>query len=133
MGSPHMTLTADTADCQYYTKSIHVILARDGGPCLLSDPNSAKKVVGPACTDNFQIIPFSFLGKTWHSVEQCYQTQKFPEGSESRGKLENCAPLPGENGSLYGHRVWRLGQTLRGMVLDWENLKKELLETGDLE
>jgi len=58
-----------------------------GGPCLLLDPNSAKKVVGPACTDNFQIIPFSFLGKTWHSVEQCYQAQKFPEGSDSRGKL----------------------------------------------
>ena len=53
---------------------------------------------------------------------------------------------------MYGHRVWRLGQRLRGMVLEWENLKvetmflvnaakynsnpdlqKELLETGDLE
>ena len=53
---------------------------------------------------------------------------------------------------MYGHRVWRLGQRLRGMVLDWENLKvemmflvnaakyssnpdlqKDLLETGELE
>ena len=53
---------------------------------------------------------------------------------------------------MYGHRVWRLGQRLNGMVLGWDNLKvermflvnaakyscnpdlqKDLLETGDLE
>ena len=53
---------------------------------------------------------------------------------------------------MYGHRVWRLGQRLTGMVLGWENIKvemmflvnaakyssnpdlqKDLLETGDLE
>merc|ERR1711953_650667 len=132
----------------------NIILTRSrmGGPCLLSNSNSARKVLGPACTDNFQIIPFSYLGKTWYSVEQCYQAQKFPEGSESREKLEKCAPLPDENGSVYGHRVWRLGQRLRGMVLAWEDnkvetmflvnaakynsnpeLQKDLLETGDLE
>ena len=60
--------------------------------------------------------------------------------------------MPDENGSVYGHRVWRLGQRLRGMVLAWEDnkvetmflvnaakynsnpeLQKDLLETGDLE
>ena len=53
---------------------------------------------------------------------------------------------------MYGHRVWRLGQRLTGMILGWENIKvemmflvnaakytsnpdlqKDLLETGDLE
>jgi len=123
-----------------------------GGPCLVSDSPAKKRVLGPTCTDNFQIIPFSFQGRVWHSVEQCYQAQKFPEGSDSRAKVENCVPLPSENGSMYGNRVWRLGQRLTGMILGWEDkkvemmflvnaakynsnpdLQKELLETGEKE
>ena len=77
---------------------------------------------------------------------------KYPEGSDSREKLESCQPLPAETGSMYGHRVWRLGQRLSGIVLDWEkkkveimflvnaakyisnpDLQRELLDTGDQE
>merc|ERR1711953_218020 len=67
-----------------------------GGPCLLSGPGAARKVLGPACTDNFQIVAFTFQGRSWHSVEQCYQAMKYPEGSDSREKLESCQPLPAE-------------------------------------
>jgi len=28
---------------------------------------------------------------------------------------------------VYGNRVWRLGQTLNGMVLGWENIKVETM------
>merc|ERR1712154_66597 len=80
-----------------------------GGPCLLSDPPSNKRVLAPTCTDNFQILPFSFQGRIWHSVEQCYQAQKFAEGSDSRAKVENCVPFPSENGSMYGNGDWREG------------------------
>merc|ERR1712183_446025 len=123
MGSTLLTLTADTADCQYK------ILARQDGRSLfvIRLELGQKKVLGPACTDNFQIIPFTFLGTSWYSVEQCYQAQKFPEGSESREKVEKCAPLPDENGSMYGHRVWRLGQRLNGMVLGWDDMKVEMM------
>jgi hypothetical protein len=27
----------------------------------------------PACTDNFQVMTFTFDGKEWQSCEQCYQ------------------------------------------------------------
>jgi hypothetical protein len=33
-----------------------------GGPCTLQ-----SGAVAPACTDNFQVIPFTFDGKEWQS------------------------------------------------------------------
>ena len=39
-----------------------------GGPCTLGSTATA-----PACTDNFQVAPFTYNGKLWQSVEQCYQ------------------------------------------------------------
>jgi hypothetical protein len=39
-----------------------------GGPCVLESGADA-----PACTDNFQVMPFTFNGQEWQSCEQCYQ------------------------------------------------------------
>jgi hypothetical protein len=39
--------------------------------------------LGPECTDNFQVIAsrFSYQNLDWYSVEQAFQSLKFPMGS----------------------------------------------------
>ena len=66
--STHSQPSSDSVTCQ-----LLFVKTEMGGPCLLSGPGAARKVLGPACTDNFQIVAFTFQGRSWHSVEQCYQ------------------------------------------------------------
>ncbi len=99
-----------------------------GGPCYIVHDH--KKVLGPAATDNFQIISFKFPpqdGPTWHSAEQCYQAQKYAgSDSEVYSKIQSCQPIPGESDWQYGMRVWSLGQ--RGTPRpDWESIKVEIM------
>ena len=111
-----------------------------GGPCFkiiqttsLDDSSKAsrqKKVLGPACTDNFQIIKFSYLGQEWWSAEQCYQALKF--SGDMREKIQQTLPHAGETGSSYGMRVWSLGQKGRNMVLGWEEKKLEVMFSVNL-
>ena len=103
-----------------------------GGPCFKVIPDTSntqagrqRKVLGPACTDNFQIVRFTFLGQEWWSVEQCYQANKFR--GEMRDKIQQTLPHAGETGSSYGMRVWSLGQRGRNMVLEWEKKKLEVM------
>ena len=106
-----------------------------GGPCFKiiqtrswdesSKASRQQKVPGPACTDNFQIIKFSYLGLEWWSVEQCYQALKF--SGDMRETIQQTLPHAGETGSSYGMRVWSLGQKGRNMVLEWEEKKLEVM------
>jgi predicted NAD-dependent protein-ADP-ribosyltransferase YbiA (DUF1768 family) len=106
-----------------------------GGPCFKVIPapsldgssttNRQKKVLGPACTDNFQIMKFTHHGQDWWSVEQCYQALKF--SGDMRETIQQTLPHAGETGSSYGMRVWRLGQRGRDMVLVWEEKKLEVM------
>eukprot|EP00092_Neocalanus_flemingeri_P050433 GFUD01058298.1.p1 GENE.GFUD01058298.1~~GFUD01058298.1.p1 ORF type:complete len:179 (+),score=52.10 GFUD01058298.1:82-618(+) len=111
-----------------------------GGPCFKVSPapsldgsnksSRQKKVLGPACTDNFQIKQFSHQGQDWCSVEQCYQALKFK--GDTREIIQKTVPRAGETGSSYGMRVWRLGQIGREMVLDWEETKVEVMFFANL-
>ena len=81
-----------------------------GGPCFKiiqtrswdesSKASRQQKVPGPACTDNFQIIKFSYLGLEWWSVEQCYQALKF--SGDMRETIQQTLPHAEETGSIYG-------------------------------
>ena len=84
-----------------------------------------KKILGPPCTDNFQIIRFEYLGKEWWSVEQCYQALKF--SGDMKDQIWKATPFAGESKSAYGMRVWSMGQRGRNMVLDWENKKLQVM------
>ena len=98
-----------------------------GGPCYFITPSGKKPA--PACTDNFQISIFEYplgSGELWHSVEQCYQGQKFPTGP-GRVALRNATPLPGESDHSHGYRVWDLGQKFRKIRADWDSKKVEVM------
>ena len=111
-----------------------------GGPCFKVIPATSldgsdktgrkKKVLGPSCTDNFQIKQFTHLGQNWCSVEQCYQALKFSGGT--RETIQQAVPHAGESGSSYGMRVWRMGQVGRNMVSDWEEKKVEVMFFANL-
>jgi len=111
-----------------------------GGPCfkVLPSPVSLsgikttrhKKVLGPACTDNFQLKQFSHLGQEWWSVEQSYQALKFT--GNMKESIQQAVPFAKETGAAHGMRVWRLGQRGRDMVLDWEERKVEVMFLANL-
>ena len=86
-----------------------------GGPCRVKKPvpnqNTVEYVTGPACTDNFQIIKFSFEGVTYYSAEQCFQALKFQAKSSVQVKIQNAVPKDKERDGAYGMRVWGLGQS----------------------
>jgi predicted NAD-dependent protein-ADP-ribosyltransferase YbiA (DUF1768 family) len=92
-----------------------------GGPCYLlrdGEQTGHGGARGPACTDNFQIIPFAFDGDTWYSVEQCYQGMKYLE--EGRRIVCDMAPYPEEKSRSYGLRVWKAGQPgVLGDHIEW--------------
>ena len=57
-----------------------------GGPCLQyvrSPHGEHEQRLCPPCTNNFQVVPggFEYDGITWHSVEQAFQSLKFPRGA----------------------------------------------------
>lgn len=94
-----------------------------GGPCYLVDSQTKQKSQGPACTDNFQYIPFQYAGKLWHSVEQAFQAQKFtnPEHQEIiRNTLKTSASM---SDSEHGNLVWQQGRRVGMMRADWDKVK----------
>ena len=126
-----------------------------GGPCFLvtksaSNPQGYSKSIGPACTDNFQVIPFDYEDRRWHSVEQCYQAMKSTD-TDSVERINQIVPYANESDKAYGQRVWREGQTVKGKRLGWDDglgvrmmfdinwekyrqhaaLQEQLLATGD--
>ena len=127
-----------------------------GGPCFLVTKSPAHaqgyvKKEGPPCTDNFQVMPFEYMDRQWHSVEQCYQAMKYTS-EETIKRINATVPFHGESDAKYGQRVWRIGQTGKGKRLGWDDglgvrimfqinwekyhqneaLQEELLATGDV-
>ena len=84
-----------------------------GGGQVASAPAVAprKRIIGPPCTDNFQVALFPFDGDDWQSVEQCYQACKVlkTSGASFRQRLQQMLPFAGETDHSYGMRVWREG------------------------
>jgi predicted NAD-dependent protein-ADP-ribosyltransferase YbiA (DUF1768 family) len=86
------------------------------------------KTKGPACTDNFQVHPFAFRGQTWHSAEQAYQANKFPEGSRGYLSILHLTPDTsyGETDKDFGLRAWSEGQR-ETPVSNWDDIKVETM------
>lgn len=117
-----------------------------GGPCyLVEEPPTnppagggqvasasavapRKRIIGPPCTDNFQVAPFPFDGDDWQSVEQCYQACKVlkTSGASFRQRLQQMLPFAGETDHSYGMRVWREGSSA-DLRSDWDAVKVEVM------
>ena len=105
-----------------------------GGPCRLrgdatqtADGRTVYKLTsGPACTDNFQVMPFSFAGVEWHSCEQAYQALKFLS-ARSQGAIQKIIPQSGERDTIHGMRAWSEGQRLADERPDWNAVKVEVM------
>jgi predicted NAD-dependent protein-ADP-ribosyltransferase YbiA (DUF1768 family) len=98
-----------------------------GGPCYLK--SGVHFMQAPPCTDNFQVIDFFFPVGTsdcWHSVEQCFQAQKFNDPTY-RKHIQESHPKLDESDASYGHYVWNLGQSKHPIRSDWEEVKVELM------
>ncbi len=105
-----------------------------GGPCLqyVRPPyGEHEERLCPPCTDNFQVVPggFEYDGILWHSVEQAFQSLKFPIGSIAQIEIERTAPRPDESETSYSMRTWSLGQPRRdtSMHEDWEQVKVKVM------
>ena len=95
---------------------------------------SNRRVLGPSCTDNFQLVQFVYDGVQYHSCEHAFQAAKFAKGSSLRRKLDAAAPRRSESASMHGLRVWRLGGTrvsgpsAAGVFHpDWDRAKVEVM------
>jgi len=107
---------------------------RMGGPCRMqgkpeqtADGRTVSKLTSaPACTDNFQVLPFLFAGAEWHSCEQAYQAHKFVS-TTSRGRIQKIVPKNGETDSAHGMRAWSQGQSLCDVRPDWNAVKVEVM------
>lgn len=102
-----------------------------GGTCYIMkqrNNNQFDKFNGPYCTDNFLIMKekFNYEGLDWFSVEQAFQSLKFPKDSRTRKEIHSAGPRSNENSTSYGNRVWSLGQ---GSILrkDWELEKVKVM------
>lgn len=102
-----------------------------GGVCYVMkkrNNNRYDKFSGPDCTDNFLIIKekFNYEGLDWFSVEQAFQSLKFPADSRTRKEIHSAGPRSNENRISYGNRVWSLGQ---GSIRreDWELEKVKVM------
>jgi predicted NAD-dependent protein-ADP-ribosyltransferase YbiA (DUF1768 family) len=98
-----------------------------GGPCCIRIGKSV--LLGPPCTDNFQVIIFRYpvnSSEEWHSVEQCFQAQKFLDGGY-RKSIQGSLPKLDESDASYGNYVWSLGQRNLPIRPDWEEVKVELM------
>ena len=103
-----------------------------GGRCYIwmqKSDGTLGRIVGPSCTDNFQIVSprFRFSELEWYSVEQAFQALKFPSGSAARVEIHNTRPNIGESDEEYGLRVWRLGRFAEGMREDWSQKKVKIM------
>ena len=97
-----------------------------GGPCFVID-DEGNKIIGPAASDNFQIIRFMFHDYEWHSVEQCYQAHKYTYQGAEFCSIQEAFPYASESSFDYGNRVWRLGQRNQIQVEDWDSVKVETM------
>ena len=104
-----------------------------GGRCYVLKDNkdgTIGRFLGPECTDNFQIIPsrFCYHNLYWYSIEQAFQSLKFPMGSVAQVEIHQEHPLDDESDDDYGNKVWLMGQR-RDVKLreDWEKEKVKLM------
>jgi len=101
-----------------------------GGPCFIlrEGADSDDKIRGPDCTDNFQLRPFEYQGRTWQSVEQAYQALKWSDAA-SLDAWEQELPSEGESAFNYGNRMWKLARTTIGgeKVPDFDAKKLEIM------
>ena len=109
-----------------------------GGRCYFfkeKKNGSLVKYYAPYCTDNFQIVSpkFSHEGYEWHSIEQAFQSLKFPIGSKLQVQICEESPCNGESYHDYGIRVWRMGQTLTNLPDNWETEKLKLMLSLNLQ
>ena len=105
-----------------------------GGPCFqyVRPPyGEHEERMCPPCTDNFQVVPggFEYDGIIWHSVEQAFQSLKFPMGSIAQVEIERTTPRPNESEKSYSMRTWSLGQPRKdsSMRQDWEQVKVKIM------
>ena len=105
-----------------------------GGRCTINQPDHSgmyAQFIAPQCTDNFQIVEgkFAYADFEWHSVEQAFQSLKFPIGSLAQEEIYWTNPVKGESHDEYGIRVWRMGQPRRDTdrTEDWEERKVKLM------
>lgn len=91
-----------------------------GGRCDLD-----TGLVGPRCTDNFQIVEdkFSFRGHEWWSVEQAYQAAKFVSGSSQFIAIQSMNPDHLLDDYDFGMKVWRVGQKFKITTPNWDDVK----------
>merc|ERR1712110_273330 len=103
------------------------VSGRMGGPCRMVEDGARPfaRRAAPACTDNFQIMPFMHEGREWQSCEQMYQAYKFNDPA-LREKIRQTTPYATESTSMYGQRIWRIGQSgeLRS---DWDVVKVDIM------
>ena len=105
-----------------------------GGRCYIWMPKSdgtLTRILGPICTDNFQIVSprFTYSGLEWHSVEQAFQALKFPLESIAHNEIYATGPIRGESDKEYGLRVWALGQPRYDSTIrdDWDQVKVKVM------
>jgi predicted NAD-dependent protein-ADP-ribosyltransferase YbiA (DUF1768 family) len=105
-----------------------------GGPCYyyekgLSGRHTERRC--PQCTDNFQIVwdGFEFEGMRFYSVEQAFQSLKFPIGSIAQVEILNTLPKPTESDFQYSMRTYHLGQRRLDTSRrdDWERVKVKVM------
>lgn len=102
-----------------------------GGRCYFINKKGEVEF-GPYCTDNFQIVKpkFEYRGLKWHSVEQAFQSLKFPIGSKTQRHIYNLDPMKGESRDSFGNRVWWAGQkkvAKDNVIPNWESEKIKLM------
>lgn len=105
-----------------------------GGRCwiVIQEGNSHngegdRRERAPPCTDNFQYVPFTYKGKQWMSVEQCFQAMKFPdEGYQERIRL--CLKKSDtETDHEHGMRVWSEGRRYSKISGSWDKDKVQIM------
>jgi len=80
-----------------------------GGRCYIlkaKKDGALGQFLGPECTDNFQVITpkFSYQNLDWYSVEQAFQSLKFPMGTVAQVEIHQEYPLVDESDDDYGGR-----------------------------
>lgn len=105
-----------------------------GGPCYFYQRaylGNCTQSTCPPCTDNFQVVRdgFEHNRTLWYSVEQAFQSLKFPRGSIAQVEIEQTAPKPKESDSDYSMRTYFLGQPRLDTQRreDWEDIKVKVM------
>ena len=92
------------------------------------EPTNTEGETGRRCTDNFQIAPFEYAGRTWQSVEQAYQALKWTD-APSLDAWEKELPEQAESAFAYGNRMWQLARTMKSgeKVADFDANKVQVM------